>query len=149
MQAITIAAGGGVWRNLQQTADVLERVLMPDFQHDDFTLIHGQSGQAAHGFVLQDAFALGSFKPPAGFQFAGEPAPQRPPVIQGSVPKTANQVMLRLLGPIRHFHQGHKGFLQDVLGLGVPKSQRAAVEHQLCGLPVIQLFHPVVHVFMG
>ena len=47
LQTVTVTARRRVRRNVQQPADFLERVLVPDFQHHGFALFHRQFRQGS------------------------------------------------------------------------------------------------------
>ena len=51
--------------------------------------------------------------------------------------------MLQLRGRLRLLHQSDKGFLQNILGLGMAQAQRPPVENQFCGLRFVELLAPM------
>ena len=117
--------------HFQQPANFLKCVAMPDFQYDDFALFHWKLRQAFNSLPFQRTF-LGTFlKPPMRFQFSREPSPERPPVIERTIAKTSDEIVLRLFRWLIPLHQRNERFLQDILGFRVPKSERPAIENQL------------------
>lgn len=121
---------------------------MPDFQHDHLPLIGGQGRQAAHRCPFLRGFLRRPLKPAVGFQLAGQPPPQPPPVIQGPVPEGPEAIVLRLFRRLGLLHQRHKRFLKHILRLPVAQSQRPAVQHQARGFRLVQPFAPCVFRFV-
>ena len=50
--------------------------------------------------------------------------------------------MLRFTGQLGPLHQGHEGFLQDVLGFPVTQPQRAAIKNEGRGFRLVERFKP-------
>lgn len=122
MQAITIPARGGIRRDFKQLADFFKSVLVPDFQYDDFALVGWQRSQRLHRIAFRWAFRIRPLKPTRRFKFAGNPAPQTSPIIQRPIAKSSDAIMLRLCRGLSPLHQGHEGFLDDVLRLPVAQA---------------------------
>src|SRR5437867_9274337 len=57
LQAVTVTASHGIRGKLQQLAQLVEGVLVPDFQNDHFALFARQFPQAAHGGPFLRCFA--------------------------------------------------------------------------------------------
>src|SRR5437867_7426233 len=96
LQAITVPPCGGIGRNLEQLADLLESVIVPDFQHDHLALFLRQHRQAAPGLVLLGVLVGCRVKPRAGLEFTGQAPPKRPPMVQRPVAEGSHAVMFRL-----------------------------------------------------
>jgi hypothetical protein len=130
LQAVAVAAGGGVGGDFEQGADFLEGVLVPDFEDDDLPLGLGEVGEAAHGVAFGGGFFGIAFEPAAGFEFAGEAAPEAAAAIEGAIAEGPEAVVLGLGRGFRPAHQGDEGFLQDVLGFAVAQAEGAAVQDE-------------------
>src|SRR5260370_23618825 len=115
---------------------------MPNFEHDRFPLVLGQSCQRLHGFLLGRAFRAGTFEPAMRFKFTGQSPPQAAAVIQGAVPEGANAVMLRLKGRSLSLHERDKSLLQNVFGLAMAEPQRPAIQDQFGRFRPIERFTP-------
>ena len=144
LQPVPVAARDSVGRKLQQFANCLERVLMPDLQHDDFTLFARQLRQTTHGRPFLRRLALGSFEPSMRFQFPRHATPKTAAVIQRPVPKTAQTVMKWFFRRLRLLHQRHERLLQDIFGLAVAQAQRPAVKEDLGGAGLVETLTPMV-----
>jgi len=121
---------------------LFKSVFMPDFQDDDFTLVGRQFGQTAHRRPLVRAFCWRALEPAFRFQFARQPAPQAPAVIQGVVAKTAHAIVLRLLRRLGPLHEREERSLQNVLSLAMAQTQRPAVQDQIGRFGSVQGFAP-------
>src|SRR5208282_3438241 len=53
LQTVAVSSSDGVRRNFQHFANFIERVAMPDFQHNYLALFHRQFGEAAHRGALR------------------------------------------------------------------------------------------------
>lgn len=153
LQAVTVAARGRVGRNFQQLADLFKRVAMPDLQDNDFALFHRQLGETTHGRPFALVFLRRFFEPALRFKFTRQAPPERSPVVERAIPKAAHAVMLRPMGLLRLVQQSDERFLQNVLGLGVTESERAAIKNQLGCLGLIQRCLParwfvIIHGFI-
>jgi hypothetical protein len=81
LQAIAIAAGRGMRRDLEQFADRLKGQVMPELQDDDLALLGRQSAQGLRGgFGFRRSVRVW-FKPAVGFLFPDQSPPQTPSMI--------------------------------------------------------------------
>lgn len=142
LDAVTETAGNGVWGQVEEFGDLLERVLVPDFEDDNFALFGWQGGEAADGGGFGWVGRGGWLEPGAGLEFAGEPAPETAAVIEGPMAKGPEAVASGFVGGRREFEQGEERFLQHVLGFAMGKAEGAPVENQTGGLSLKQVFAP-------
>ncbi len=75
-QAIPVSARRRIWRHFQQLTNFLKGVVVPELQHDDFTLRHGQFRQATHGRPFRGRLSAGALEPGVRFKFPRQPPPQ-------------------------------------------------------------------------
>src|ERR1051325_7181082 len=124
MQSVSIPSRHGVGRKFQQLPNRFESMLMPDFQHDDFTLFNWELRQTTHRRAFLGRFLFTTFEPTTRFQFARQSPPKTAPKIERPIPKTAQTIMNRLLGRLGSLHQTQERFLQNVFGLVMAQPQR-------------------------
>lgn len=129
LKAVTVSPGGGVGGDIQKFANFFESPALPDFEHNDFALLHRQIRQVPHGGAFGGRFLVVAFKPAPGLQLARQPPPKRTAVIQGPIAKAAHAVMLQLGRTLALLHQSDKGLVQNVLRLGMTQPERAAVKY--------------------
>ena len=70
---------------VQETADLLEGVPMPDLQDNDLALFGRKRLEAALGGFLGGVRRFGRLKPSFRFQFSLKPPPQPPAVVHRPV----------------------------------------------------------------
>lgn len=122
---------------------------MPDFQHNDFALVDGQRGEAAHGGALGRTFHRRLLEPSLRFEFARQAPPQGATMVQRVISETPDTVMLRPKRAFRLLHEREECLLQDIFRLGMAEPQRAAIENQPGRFRFVQLFAPITHDFIG
>jgi len=144
MQSVAIPPCHRIRRSFHQTANFLKRATVPDFQHNDFTLIHGQFRQTCHRRPFLWRFPVGAFKPAERFPLPCQPPPKRTPIVQCPIPKTAHCVMLRLRGRCGALQQRHKRLMQHILRLAMAQPQSAAIKNQFRRFRVVERFAPML-----
>ena len=142
LQAVAVAAGGGVRGNLKDSGNFFEGVFMPDLQDDDLALVLGEACETANGLDFSGGFAGGVFEPALGFEFAGDAPPQAAAVVQCAVAVAADAVMLGFGGGLNFLHERDKCLLQNIFGFGVAESKGPAIEDELGGLRFVKPFAP-------
>lgn len=142
VEAVAVAAGGGIRRDAEEFADPLEGEVMPELQDDDLALFPGKPGEGALGGVLVRGNLRRRFKPALGLEFAGEPAPEGSAMVEGAVAEGADEVEPGFAGRVGEVEQGLEGVVEDILRLGVAKTEGAPVEKQLGGAGVVEACCP-------
>ena len=115
---------------------------MPNLQNNDLALLLRELSQGTHGGPFGLGFCRGLFKPAVRFQFASQAAPQTPSIVQGTVAEAAQAIMLRLFGRRFKLHERHKRLLNNVFSFSMAQPEGAAIEDELSGFCLIQLFAP-------
>ena len=143
VEAVAVTAGRGVGGNSLQFADGGKRKRVPQLEHDHLALRHRESSQRVCQCLLARLPRLRRLEPPAGLQLAGNPAPPVSAIVERAVPKTPDQVMLRLGWPLAQAQQGYERVVQYILRFAVTQAQRPPVKHQLRGFLVVKPLRPI------
>jgi hypothetical protein len=142
LHAIPIAPGNRIGRGSNQVSNPLKRVLMPNFQNNDFTLLPREPGQAGHRGTLDRIRACRGFEPTFRFNLPGQTPPEPTPEVQSPIAETAHAIMLRL-GRFQFFlEERQEGFLQHVFRLAMRQPQSSAVQNELTSLFFIKALAP-------
>lgn len=128
-QTVTISPRRRIRRNADQFANVVESQALPYFEDDHLALRGRQFGQTAHRRDFRLRLARGPFEPPPRLQFAGEPPPERPAIIERAIPERPEAIPLRLLRLDRKSQQRNKRLLHHIFGLAMRKTECAAIEY--------------------
>jgi hypothetical protein len=127
---------------LEQGADLLEGVVMPDLEHNDFALIRGKFFQTRHGGGFSGLLPGSGFEPGMGLPFAKASPPEASPVAKGAIPDCPDEVVRRFGRQFLQRKKGDEDLLDDVLRLRVIEPEGPSVENQLGSLRLVQGFAP-------
>jgi hypothetical protein len=115
---------------------------MPELEHDDFALGHGQVCQTPHRRAFGGRFLGRPLEPPLCFQFPRQPPPEPPPIVQCAIAKGADAIMHRVLRFACLLPQREKGLLHHIFGFRMRKPERATIKNQFGRFIVVQPFAP-------
>ena len=142
LQAVTVTACGGVRRQAEQLADLLESVPVPELQHDHLALVRRQPGQTTHRVALLVGLLGRPLEPTVRLELPRHPAPERAATVEGAVPERPHDVPLRLLRRDGQVQQRGEDLLHDILRLAVVQSKGPPVQDQTSGLGLIKRLAP-------
>lgn len=142
LEAVPVAARGGVGRDAQQVANGIEGQGVPEFEDDDFALVDGELGERADGRKLGVGRFRVGFEPVFGFEFAAETPPEGSAVVQGAIAEGADQVEARFARGGIEGEQGPERIVQDILGFGMAEAEGASVEEEFGRGGIVEAFRP-------
>src|SRR5437870_5671691 len=100
---------------------------MPDFENDDLALLGRKLGQLVHCRPFARRLGFAPLEPSGGLQFTGNSPPEAATVVERPIPVGPDAIMLRLIRDGLTLHEGHKGLLEDILGLAMGQPKRPAI----------------------
>jgi hypothetical protein len=142
LEAVPVAAGGGMGRKAEQLADGLKGQAMPDLEHDDLALVRGKLGQGGGGFFLGGGVGGMGIKPSGRFPFTGDSSPEAAAMVMAAVAEAADGIESWVTGWGGELEQDAKDIVEGILGFGVGQTEGATIEDQLGGALIVQCGRP-------